>query len=142
MQCITTLTTGVMFTKHLFYHTIAYSRTMRMSLDSSFKLLCGPCIYWLLVFVPPFFCISSFLVLRLHANICHSLGMVESRSCILFMSNGNVFFTLFIMPIVFAILFAVLSVWLLQLICLFIVTPRNTTLSTNSIVISLISRFG
>ena len=58
------------------------------------------------------------------------------------MFNDNVFFKLFIMPIDFAILFAVLSTWLLQFRCLFIVTPRNTKLSTNSIMVSLIFRFG
>ena len=76
--------------------------------------------------------------------ICHTLGVVESRSCILFliiMFNGNAFFKLFIMPIDFAILFAVLSMWLLQFRCLFSVTPRNTKLSTNSILVSLIFRF-
>ena len=58
------------------------------------------------------------------------------------MFDGSVFFRLFSMPIVFDILFAVLSTWLLQFRCLFIVTPRNTKLSTNSIVVSLIFRFG
>ena len=58
------------------------------------------------------------------------------------MFNDNVFFKLFIMPIDFTILFAVLSMWLLQFICLFSVTPRNTKLSTNSILVSLIFRIG
>ena len=58
------------------------------------------------------------------------------------MFNDNVFFKLFIMPIDFAILFAVVSMWLLHFRCLFSVTPRNTKLSTNSILVSLIFIFG